>query len=81
MADVVLYQLGLPGVTASPDGCAICGWPERGHPQWYVDPHIQPGVPVTYVRPNDATRLARMKLRRKQRLVYMAYPAHGGDAL
>jgi len=66
VAELVLYELGRTRI-ASPDGCAVCGHPERGHHRWYVEPHIQPGVPVTYVRPNDATRLARMKLRRAER--------------
>ena len=67
MAERVLYELGRPGVVASPDGCAACGWPERGHLIWYVNEHLVPGVPQTYVRPDDATRLARMKLRRAAR--------------
>lgn len=70
--EAVLYELGRPGVIASPDGCVICGWAERVHFRWYVEPHIKPGVPVTYVRPGDATRLARMKLRREQRLANAA---------
>ncbi len=67
MAKRVLYELGRPGVIASPDGCGACGWPERGHRVWYVEPHLVPGVPQTYVRPDDATRLSRMKMRRAQR--------------
>lgn len=74
MADLVLYELGRPGVVASPNGCAACGWPERGHPIWYVDPHMKPGVPKTYVQPDDATRLARMRARRRARV--LSFPTH-----
>ena len=69
MADrLVLLELGRTTI-ASPDGCAVCGWPERGHEVWYVDPHLAPGVPQTYVRPDDRTRLARMRARRALRLL------------
>lgn len=64
-----LYRLAVPGsVIADPDSCLLCGWPERGHLQWYFGPHLGSDVPKTYVRPDDRTRLARMRERRRLRL-------------
>ena len=44
-----------------PNGCALCGLPERGHGIWYNAQHLGGGG---YVAPTDAVRLERMKARR-----------------
>lgn len=50
-------------VVAEPNACALCGIPQREHGQRF---HAG-GNTRTYVMPDDATRLARMKLRHEQR--------------
>ncbi len=63
-----VYRLAVPyPIVADPNACALCGWPERGHAQWYFGPHLDPDNPKTYVAPDNALRLARMKERRRLR--------------
>ena len=65
---MVIYQIiAGPLTVAPPDGCALCGWTERSHPRFYFGKHSGPDVPRTYVRPDDALRLARMRVRRAER--------------
>ncbi len=65
---MTFFRLAVPyQIVAAPNSCALCGWDERGHAQWYFGPHLDPGQPKTYVQPDDRLRLTRMKLRRAER--------------
>jgi hypothetical protein len=76
---MTVYRLAVPyPMVADPNACALCGWQERGHAQWYFGPHLASGQPKTYVRPDDGLRLARMRERRRQRAVNTGSNAGGG---
>jgi hypothetical protein len=55
-----------PHIIAEPNACALCAIPERQHVQHYFGQHLGDN-PTTYVAPDDATRLARMRARRAAR--------------
>lgn len=61
----LIYRASTPyPIVAAPDSCALCGTDERRHCQHYFSRHLGDGVPKGYVRPDDETRLARMRARR-----------------